>query len=134
MIMLIRYIFIFWLKNPAGFRDDFWSLFLKVWVTIFSWISVITSESSSKGDSYHVQICAGFVANQLISKRTTFNIVVGICTLIMHLVISVKIQLYRSKRDREKEPWSKNACLKILEERSLSDLTTNLITAIGIAL
>ena len=28
---LLRYIFICWLKNPAGFKEDFWSLFLYLW-------------------------------------------------------------------------------------------------------
>jgi len=62
------------------------------------------------------------------SKRTTFNTIVGIGTLLIHLLISVKIQLYRSKKDRKDQPRSKNAWLKILEERSLSDLTTNLVS------
>ena len=132
MIMIIRYIFIFCLRNPAGFRDDYWSVFLKLWVMLFSWISVITAEVSIQGDSYHVQICSGFVANHLKSQRTTLNVIVGVCTLLIHVVISVKIHLYKRKRDRREQPHSKNAWLKILEERSLSDLTTNLIVAIGI--
>jgi len=35
-IVLCRYIFIFWLKNPAAFKDDFWSAFLNLWVVLVS--------------------------------------------------------------------------------------------------
>ena len=31
-IILVRYIFIFWLKNPMAVNDDFWSSFLNVWI------------------------------------------------------------------------------------------------------
>ena len=35
-ILISKYIFIFWLKNPAAFNDDFWSLFVNIWVVSFS--------------------------------------------------------------------------------------------------
>ncbi len=62
MIMLIRYIFIFQLKNPAGFRDDFWSYFLKLWVMLFSWISVITSESRCQ---FHQHFTSSFLLKKM---------------------------------------------------------------------
>jgi hypothetical protein len=40
----MRYLFIFWLKNPAAFNDEFWGKFLNWSVVILSWISqVMTS-------------------------------------------------------------------------------------------
>ena len=38
-MILIRYIFIFWMKNPAGFRDDFWEAFVSLWIVGFAMIS-----------------------------------------------------------------------------------------------
>ena len=35
VMVITRYIFIFWLKNPLGFQDEFWGLFLNIWITIF---------------------------------------------------------------------------------------------------
>ena len=40
-ISLLRYLFIFWLKNPTGFCDDFWTKFVNVWIIVFSFISQI---------------------------------------------------------------------------------------------
>ena len=33
-IVIIRYIFIFLLKNPMNFKDDFWCLFINLWVVV----------------------------------------------------------------------------------------------------
>jgi hypothetical protein len=36
---LFRYVFIFWLKNPAAFEDDFWLIFVNAWSMTFSFLS-----------------------------------------------------------------------------------------------
>ena len=36
VIAVVRYIFIFWLKNPLSFQDNFWSCFINRWMAI-SW-------------------------------------------------------------------------------------------------
>jgi hypothetical protein len=33
---LARYCFIFWLKNPLAVDDDFWSLFVSIWIVMAS--------------------------------------------------------------------------------------------------
>lgn len=38
-MILTRYIFIFWLKNPSAFNDDFWFLFVNIWTVGFTFIS-----------------------------------------------------------------------------------------------
>ena len=34
LIVISRYVYIFLLKNPTGFNDDFWALFLNIWVVM----------------------------------------------------------------------------------------------------
>ena len=38
MFLIVKYIFIFWMKNPANFHDDFWSIFVNVWVVMFRYV------------------------------------------------------------------------------------------------
>ena len=33
-IIMVRYIFIFWLRNPLNFNDDFWCFFINLWVIL----------------------------------------------------------------------------------------------------
>ena len=40
-ISILRYIFIFWLKNPFNFSDDFWNVFINLWIFSFSLMSQI---------------------------------------------------------------------------------------------
>ena len=37
-IALTRYIYIFWLKNPAAFKDDFWCRVAVPWIKAFSFL------------------------------------------------------------------------------------------------
>jgi hypothetical protein len=30
--IVMRYVYIFWLKNPAAFNDEFWSRFIFIWI------------------------------------------------------------------------------------------------------
>ncbi len=38
-IVVARYFFVFRLKNPAGFQDEFWYRFVNIWVVGFSTLS-----------------------------------------------------------------------------------------------
>ena len=38
LIIITRYLYVFWIKNPAGIEDDFWSLFLGILVKMLSFI------------------------------------------------------------------------------------------------
>jgi len=40
-ISVLRYLFIFWLKNPGGFCDDFWTMFVNLWIFGFTFTSQI---------------------------------------------------------------------------------------------
>jgi hypothetical protein len=38
-ILIFKYIFIFVLKNPLGFQDEFWTRFIYVWAITFTLLS-----------------------------------------------------------------------------------------------
>jgi hypothetical protein len=59
LIVIFRYIFIFWLKNPAAFQDEFWHFFLVIWMKGFSFISqwVIAYFPGTQSLNYYV--CLG---------------------------------------------------------------------------
>lgn len=68
-IILVRYIFIFWLKNPMAVNDDFWSSFLNVWIV---------------GASAIVNYVHGFLLGLKFFVRTfdtaSFNLTFATCT------------------------------------------------------
>ena len=56
-IMISRYIFIFFLKNPARVYDDFWSTFIIAWISMFVCISQFAVHSSPTRHFVDFYIC-----------------------------------------------------------------------------
>ena len=42
--MVMKYVSIFCLKNPFGFRDEFWYLLCNIWIVLFAFISQLIGE------------------------------------------------------------------------------------------
>ena len=38
-ILLVKFVLIFYLKNPSITHDGFWNLFVKIWITVFVFIT-----------------------------------------------------------------------------------------------
>ena len=58
-ILIIRYIFIFYLKNPTALQDDFWKLFINIWITVFTLLTQFVV-SYQPGKHYLIYyICQG---------------------------------------------------------------------------
>ncbi len=59
LITLTRYFYIFWLKNPTGFNDEFWANYFHIWVKMFSIIFMSTFHIVSIHQSFNYYICSG---------------------------------------------------------------------------
>jgi hypothetical protein len=58
-IIVTRYIFIFWLKNPAAFQDDFWNLLINIWIVGYSILSQYISFMLPGRYAIFYYICTG---------------------------------------------------------------------------
>ena len=58
-IMIVKYIFLFHTKNPTAIQDDFWNLFLTIWITGFSCISQAIYSMSPGKSAPNFYICIG---------------------------------------------------------------------------
>ena len=54
-----RYMYIFHLKNPAAFNDDFWYLFIKIWVNGFSVLVQFAWQFRAPRQPLGFYICSG---------------------------------------------------------------------------
>ena len=59
LAVLTRYFYIFWIKNPAGFQDDFWAMFLNMMVKMFCLLSMIVWHLAITYQPLNFYICAG---------------------------------------------------------------------------
>jgi hypothetical protein len=59
LVVIFRYVFIFWLKNPAAFQDEFWHLFLVIWMSGFSLVSQWVFAYFPGTQSLNYYVCLG---------------------------------------------------------------------------
>ena len=135
--ILIRYISIFWLKNPAAFQDEFWSFFINIWVVAGSWLAHFVFELFLRCENMHVNICTGFERSEnnscfKHSQYINLNMVFAYTSISIHAIIYIRIQIYKLGTCTVYQVFSqsKQFWVNYLEEHSLLDLTTNFLTAI----
>jgi hypothetical protein len=136
-MMMTRYILIFWLKNPAAFRDEFWSLYINLCVVTFSWVSQIVFDVMLGHATYHIYICTGLPpplieAERKLSKTISFNNILRVLTLFINVAIFVRIYVFKNKIPPQGNfhPRSNFSWLVGFEKQMLSDFTSNIITAV----
>ena len=56
-----KYMFIIWLKNPAGFNDEFWAFFAWMWIQGYSYFVEITIYLLGSNQPVTFYICCGTV-------------------------------------------------------------------------
>ena len=135
-VSLTRYLFIFWLKNPAAFLDEFWSLFTNFCIVIFTMISHFVFYFMLGHDSIRISICTGSDPTHVkhpesVLKLKSFNRILFYVTFTVHLLIVIRIQIYKWKSSNETAK-TKNIWLSKLENYSLSDMTTNILSSMSI--
>ena len=59
LIVVTRYAYIFWLKNPVGFDDNFLFLFLNLWVMMISYLSKFAQHMTMSRQTMSYYFCCG---------------------------------------------------------------------------
>ena len=95
-ISTIRYTFIFWLKNPGAFNDDFWHRFVSLWTIMAGSLFQYVIASLPNRKLIGVDVCMGLPTNNDINSPTV-NIGAEIPSLILQLFIFVHITIHQRK-------------------------------------
>ena len=93
-IALSRYIFIYWMKNPTALNDDFWNLFVNLWIILGSILINITFAMMPGPRTLAFHICAGSDPSQVPTLITISNWV--LLVVVIHQLTKVG-QFWRCK-------------------------------------
>lgn len=97
-IILTNYIFIFWLKNPAAFRDDFWNIFINSWIICFSFVTQLIFMWTPGNQPLNFFLCTGTYPNVNNPKKINYVLVIAqVLSVTLHIVLSLKIQRHKRK-------------------------------------
>ena len=126
-ISTIRYAFIFWLKNPGAFNDDFWHRFVSLWTIMAGSLFQYVIASLPNRKLIGVDVCMGLPTNNDINSPTV-NIGAEIPSLILQLFIFVHITIHQRKLKNKPLPINNHKMnhLAEIEKSSLLTFSSNL--------
>ena len=99
-LIMTRYAWIFWLKNPLGFKDDFWCCFINIWSNLFCFWPQLAFAFLPGRQPVGYYICTGQdpSKNSVLPEKSNYTLpIIGYGSVIAHIFISVKIFLHKRK-------------------------------------
>ena len=128
-LALTRYIFIFHLKNPAAFQDDFWHLFINLWM-IFANMLIQCATMPFEFQFLPAYLaCRGKSDEIQETKNVLYFFHVQIISAVLHAFIYLRIWMFRSKArvsDITRSRNIKSLFLADLNKESLMDIAESL--------
>jgi hypothetical protein len=108
--IIIRYIFIFCMKNPTALQDDFWRLYLSIWTTVYSTISQIIFAWTPGKCPHNYFICIGKFPLEYVGvpiKKNFSMTLLLLFSLFILLIVGPRIKLYRKQEEKKDRIHSK---------------------------
>ena len=137
-IALIRYIYIFWLKNPGACREDFWYIFINFWTLGFSFIFELLRLIVPGNQVLEYNLCTGDDPTTILLLPPFGRGYVEIVSCLIHIFVFAKIFIFKKKSNSRVGPdmygqFLKNLTISDLEDRSISSISTNSFSVVVIA-
>jgi hypothetical protein len=113
---LSRYLYVFYLKNPSEFQDEFWHTFINLWVGCFGFLSQFTYLYLPGHQPINYYFCIGVDpkqdGNTITYKK---NIVVNammLLSVVIHVSVAVRFIIHRMHIDAASSYAHKESFLK----------------------
>ena len=140
-IIIARFIFIFFLKNPGRVDDDFWSTIANFWIFGFSVALNFVIYSLPVRQPVHFFVCADLDPRPFIAHPLKVPAVLEVGSVVLHLIlklsIAVKLKFQVRVPPIDNHPRTlciKNEFLKAVEQQSIADFTSNILGMICLTL
>jgi len=136
--IILRYLFLFHIKNPMAIDDNFWDLVFLLWSIMTSFIISIVDFLNRVKLPITYLLCAGEDHTNQFNLRNAFMGYFEVFSFVVHLVVKLKILRLKSRK-KETEIIPKNFLRKDeelfhLDKKSFADFVPNvaLIVLIGL--
>ena len=131
--IITRYVYIFWLKNPASFNDEFWRCFVSLWIYCCSTIIMVIVNFMTSCQTMGFFICNGQISDKLQTLLSDVMAAIVTISFVLHLIIHLNIQYFNYKgtvHTDENLMAPKLLYLKHLQTTALANLTSNATTLV----
>lgn len=140
-IVIVRFVFIFFLKNPGRVNDDFWSAFANVWISGLSVAANVVIYSLPVRQPVHYYVCADLDPRPFFLHPLKIPAVLEVGSVALHVILKLSIAFKMKFQVRvppiDNHPRTlclKTEFLKSLEQQSLADFTSNILGMICLTL
>ena len=136
-IIIVRYMYIFVLKNPAAFHDDFWYSFINIWIKSFSLIFQGAWHILAVRQPIGFYICCGRDPSLDNPRSTRVYGGIEIFSLLLHMLVYIKIKRYKQKGSVAPEPrniFRKGIVLVDIESNTLATFAINFFSIFALCL
>jgi len=102
-ITVVRYLFIFCVKNPTSVQDDFWAEFINMWALLASFLGNLVFFLLPGKNPHRLYICMGSAPSDysnLPSKMNIFLMGLFLVSIIIQIFVHVKQKLYNNNEVR----------------------------------
>ena len=138
LIAIVRYVFIFHLKNPSAFRDDFWIVFINAWIMGASLIFNFAWFYKADHQIINYYMCTGTDPTEDFKKPLKLYAAVEIGSLLVHLLVYLRIAVYKFGLAEPTKAVGmsqvKNFFLSKDDKNSIASLATNILNVVGLCL
>ena len=130
-VAITRHVYIFWLKNPAAFKDEFWHRFAAIWITACSGILTVVGFAGTDCKSLAFRVCngSGIVTNEQDLPSVLLGVAIT-TSIALHVVVKVRVWIYESKAKVFPETGLvsyKSTFIKEMKKTELSSFVANLV-------
>jgi len=137
-ISILRYTFIFWLKNPAAFKDEFWCTYTNLLCILISFIFQVVRATIPGNHHVEYSMCTGEDPTQYFNMPSFGRGYVESFSLTLQILIYIKILLYKRRARTRIGPEGyashlSNVFNTDLDNRSLSSLAMNIVLGLLLA-
>ena len=130
-IHITRYVFIFWLKNPGAVKDDFWGVFLSMWIAGLSFLPNIVIYSLPIKKPMYYYVCSDIDPGLDMAMPSKPAAMADLASLMLLAIIKVRISVHQ--QEAELNPSSSSGVLILIEKQTITDFTSNLMALLSLA-
>ena len=128
--IIVQYLFIFWVKNPAAVNDDFWSHFVSMWIFGFSILFNFAKFYSASTQTISFYICNGAMPDPDWSSPSHYGGHMEVFILLTMILMKLKIHYFRSLQVEhsmtKRGIFLKSFSLEFINRSSITSFSTNL--------
>ena len=121
-ITFVKYVFIFHLKNPTVIQDDFWGVFINIWIFIFCLVTQFSYLMMQGREHIGVYLCNGKFPLKYLNSPIKQNYIVRFIALFSLVIQIVFFGLRQSFKYRNNQKFKKVTKISIIKMSFLSNI------------